>query len=208
MPVSMVRSACACARLRGKPSRMNPRCGIGLGQPFANDSEHDLVGHQLAGVHRRLGAAPILGAASHGAAQQIAGGYLGDAETLDQPLRLGAFSRPRGPHKHDTHPRNSTHRRREGQTRLCARRPETGRLRNRAQGMLAPHRRTGVPGSLNESQKTYARLATPCMPSRAASRPSSMPRPAASSRPRASTGQSDRQDLRRPRRHHRRADRG
>ena len=36
---------------------MNPRRGIGLGQPLADHAEHDGVVHQLARIHRRLGLA-------------------------------------------------------------------------------------------------------------------------------------------------------
>ena len=120
--------------------------GIAFGQPFAKNAEHDLIGHQLAGIHGRFGPQTVLGAARDRAAQQVTGRYLGNAKPLDQTLRLGALARPRGPHKHDTHPGNSTHRRLEGQTReLCAHRTVTGRLRGSAQGMLARRRHTGAP---------------------------------------------------------------
>jgi hypothetical protein len=91
-------------------------CGITLGQAFANDSQHDLVGNEVAGVHGGLGAPAVLGPAGQSAAQQIAGGDLGDAIARDETLGLGSFPRTRGPHKHDTHPGNSTHRRPPGQT--------------------------------------------------------------------------------------------
>ena len=108
MPASSVASASAWAKLRGKPSRMKPRAASRSARRSRNDAEHDLVDHQLAGVHGRFGPQTVLGAARHRAAQQVAGGDLRDAEMLDQTLRLGALARPRGPHKHYSHARNTT----------------------------------------------------------------------------------------------------
>ena len=83
---------------------MKPRAASRSARRSRMMPEHDLVGHQLARVHRRLGATAISVPRGHGAAQQVSGGDLGDAEALDQTLGLGALSRTRGPHEHDTHP--------------------------------------------------------------------------------------------------------
>ena len=66
---------------------------IRLTEPLADDTDDDLVHHQRAGVHGRLRPEPQGRAASHGRAQQVAGGNLRDPETHHQPLRLGAFAR-------------------------------------------------------------------------------------------------------------------
>ena len=56
-------SAIACATVRGKPSRMNPRAHVGPIEPLPDDADHHVVAHQLAAIHDRLGAQPDLGAA-------------------------------------------------------------------------------------------------------------------------------------------------
>ena len=67
---------------------MNPSAASGRRQPFADQAEHDLVGHELAGVHRGLGPLAELGAARDGVAQQVAGGHLRNARLVAQALGL------------------------------------------------------------------------------------------------------------------------
>ena len=66
--------------------------GVRAAEPLADQAEHDVVGHQLAGVHRRLGALAEFGAARDGVAQQVAGRNLGDALLVTQALGLSALA--------------------------------------------------------------------------------------------------------------------
>jgi hypothetical protein len=66
--------------------------GVGPADPLADQAEHDLVGNELAGIHRGLGALAELGAAGHRITQQVAGGHLGDALVIAQSLGLRALA--------------------------------------------------------------------------------------------------------------------
>ena len=77
--------------------------GIGTGQTLADDAEHDLIGHQLTGVHHRLGGLAQRGAGRHGFAQQVSGGYLGNAVMLRQPLSLSALPTARRSQQNNPH---------------------------------------------------------------------------------------------------------
>ncbi len=66
--------------------------GVGTAEPLADQAEHDVVRHERAGIHRRLGLLAEFGAAGHGVAQQVARGHLRDARVVAQSLRLGAFA--------------------------------------------------------------------------------------------------------------------
>ncbi len=77
--------------------------GVGPRQALADQGEHQVVGDQLAGVHRRLGPEAQLGAARNRIAQQIAGGNLGHAALLGEPLCLGALAGAGRSEKNDSH---------------------------------------------------------------------------------------------------------
>ena len=77
----------------GKAVQQEPVRAGGGGQRLVDDAVDDLVGHQLAGVHQRLGPLAQRGAVGHRLAQDVAGGELRDAEAGREPLRLRAFSR-------------------------------------------------------------------------------------------------------------------
>ncbi len=151
---------------------------------------------------------PYADATRHRDAQQIAGGDLRHAETSRTGVGPGCLFRTRAP---------PTDTMRMGAT-VPIPAPAGSNLRC---ALLAPrpHRVSfglrQVPATIrirlpphNASSKLCHEIsphpATPCTRSPAASRPSSTPRPAASSRRRASTG-ADRQHLCRARRHRRRA---
>ncbi len=70
---------------------------IRLLQALADDAEHDLVGDQLARVHRGLGLLAQLGAGSQRLAEQVARGNLGDAVLFDQLLGLRPLARTGSP---------------------------------------------------------------------------------------------------------------
>ena len=66
---------------------------IGLGEALSNQGHHQIVRHQLAGVHDVLRLAPKLGALPHGSAQHVAGGDLGNTEAAGEKARLGPLCR-------------------------------------------------------------------------------------------------------------------
>ena len=55
-------------------------------------SEDDVVGHQLTGVHCRLGTLAEFGAARDGVAEQVPGRDLGDTLLVTQALGLSALA--------------------------------------------------------------------------------------------------------------------
>ena len=59
---------------------------IRLSKALANNAQHDRVIDQLAGLHDLAGHDTQRRAARHGRAQQIAGGYLRNAEACYEPL--------------------------------------------------------------------------------------------------------------------------
>ena len=63
--------------------------------PLGDERHHQVVRHQLAGLHDRPGPRAERGALLHRRPQHVAGGKLDDAEALDQPLRLCALARAR-----------------------------------------------------------------------------------------------------------------
>lgn len=67
--------------------------GVGLGQPFGDDPEHDLVGQQGARVHVLLGLTTELGALGHGLAQHVPRRNVHRAVVLGQQGGLGALAR-------------------------------------------------------------------------------------------------------------------
>ncbi len=69
-----------------------PGFDVGVGESLAHDAVDDVVTHQFAGVHDRLGLATHLGAGRHRTTQHVAGGDVDDAEVLDQTQALGALT--------------------------------------------------------------------------------------------------------------------
>ena len=97
-------SACACARLRGNPSRMKPPCGIRLCASRSRImpstmSSSTSVPASIASFALRPSAVP----ACDGCAQQVAGGDLRNAEPLDETLGLGALARAGRAQQNDAH---------------------------------------------------------------------------------------------------------
>ena len=77
--------------------------GRGIGEAIAHQAYDDLVGHESAGVHDRLGFDAQRGAGLHGGAQHVAGGDLRDAIVLGQKGCLGAFAGARRSEQDETH---------------------------------------------------------------------------------------------------------
>ena len=76
-------SASACATVRGKPSRMKPRCASAAASRSLDDADHDLVGHEAA--RRPCSAAPRVPSGVPRAdrlAQDVAGRDVRHAEPL------------------------------------------------------------------------------------------------------------------------------
>jgi hypothetical protein len=80
-----------------------PGGGIRLREAFADHAEHDAVVDELAGLHRILRRDAQRRAAFHRGTQQIAGGDLRDAETLDETLGLSALPGTGGTKQNYTH---------------------------------------------------------------------------------------------------------
>src|SRR5690606_28531264 len=72
-------------------------------EALADDAEHDLVGDQLAGVHRGLGLPAQRRAGGQRLAQQVAGGNLRYVVFLDQLLGLSPLARTGRSKQHDSH---------------------------------------------------------------------------------------------------------
>src|SRR5690606_29945630 len=79
------------------------RRGIRFREPFLDHAEHDLVGNELAGIHRRFRAAAELRAVGNGLTQQVAGRYLHPALLRLQALRLRPLAGPRRAEHDDPH---------------------------------------------------------------------------------------------------------
>ena len=93
----------ACARLRGNPSRMKPRLRVGLREALFDHAEHDLVGHELAGIHRGLGLEPsgVLSATARRSRSPVE--TCGSCVVLLQALCLSAFAGTRRAEHDDSH---------------------------------------------------------------------------------------------------------
>ena len=100
---SITSSASACARVRGKPSRMKPRRAIGLVDPLGDRSLMISSEHELPGLHHRLGLAADLGAPGDRRAQHVAGRQLRDAVGVAQPRRLRALAGAGRPQQDQPH---------------------------------------------------------------------------------------------------------
>ena len=77
----------------GEPVEQPTGRGVRLREPLRDDAQHDLVAHELARVHDRLGLEPELGALLDRGAQHVAGGDVRHAVALGQAHRLGALAR-------------------------------------------------------------------------------------------------------------------
>ena len=61
-------------------------------QALFHDTDHQFIRHQVARFHVLLGGQAQLRACLHRLAQRVAGGNLGDAQFIHQPLGMGSFS--------------------------------------------------------------------------------------------------------------------
>ena len=69
--------------------------GIRAHDPILDDRQHDLVAHQLPGIHGNLCLATQHGTCGHRFTQHIAGRDLWQLVTLHKELCLGTFAGPR-----------------------------------------------------------------------------------------------------------------
>src|SRR5580698_4269647 len=76
---------------------------IGLAQALPDHVQHNLVVDESAGIHSLFHFVTQLGVLLARDTQQISSGDLGDAETLDETLRLGALAGAGRPQENDTH---------------------------------------------------------------------------------------------------------
>ena len=84
-------SASACTSVRGKPSRITPRAGVGPAEPVEQQADGDVVGHELARVHVAPGLDAERRPIADGGPEQVAGGDDRDPEPLGKERRLGAL---------------------------------------------------------------------------------------------------------------------
>src|SRR3979409_375516 len=70
---------------------------------MGDDPDYDVVRHQAAARHDVLGLEADRRLRRHGGAQHLTGRELGNAVTLNQPLRLRPLARPRRPEKNQSH---------------------------------------------------------------------------------------------------------
>ena len=91
---SIFSNASAWAMLRGKPSKMKPLAASGLLKRSRIMPSTVASSTSLPASMAALARKPEFRALGDGFAQQIAGGYLRDAVSLYQQLRLRAFARP------------------------------------------------------------------------------------------------------------------
>ena len=80
---------------------------VGLLDALGDDTDDDLVGHQLALLHDRLGLDADLGAGLHGRAQHLARGELNQPPAGRELLGLGSLARPRRPQQDHNHSASS-----------------------------------------------------------------------------------------------------
>jgi hypothetical protein len=77
--------------------------GIVLAQALFEHAQHDVVGNEVAGFHDRLGLEAERRAGSDGAAQQVAGGNVGNLQMLAEAGRLRALARTGRAEKYQSH---------------------------------------------------------------------------------------------------------
>ena len=66
--------------------------GVRAAEPLADQAEDDVVGHQLAGIHRRPGTLAKFGAARDRVTEQVPGRDLRDTLLVTQALGLSALA--------------------------------------------------------------------------------------------------------------------
>ena len=80
-----------------------PVGAIWLGDSFRDYLDHDVVGHQIAGVHDSLSLSAEFAARVGRSAQHVAGRQLDDSVSLFQYFSLGAFTGTRRSEQYDVH---------------------------------------------------------------------------------------------------------
>jgi hypothetical protein len=87
----------------GKPVEDEAVLGVRLGHPLPEHLDGDLVGDVLPGLHYRVDPPAELGPARHVITEHVAGGDVGDAETLGDTGGLGPFACPGRPDEQKLH---------------------------------------------------------------------------------------------------------
>ncbi len=76
-----------------EPVQQEALGGVGLGEPVADDADHDLVRDQGAALHVLLRLEAHRGALGHGRAQHLTGGDVRQREVGHDAFGLGALAR-------------------------------------------------------------------------------------------------------------------
>ena len=80
---------------------------VALVEPLVDDPDHDVVGHEAAGVHDLLGARAELGALLDRGTEHVAGRDVGHHVVTGQAHALGALARTLATEQNHAHPGRS-----------------------------------------------------------------------------------------------------